>query len=39
MILYVFYYCYYYFYLGFTLQKAQKPLQGMELQKKEAQKD
>ena len=44
---YYHYYCYYYYYhhhhhhhqLGFTPCKAEQPLQGMELQEKEAQKD
>ena len=36
----LFYYYYYYFFqLGFTPCKAEQPLQGMELQEKEAQKD
>ena len=28
-----------FFFLGFTTRKAEQPLQGMELQEKEAQKD
>ena len=33
------YYYYYYFKLGFTTCKAEQPLQGMEWQEKDAQKD
>ena len=38
-LLLLYYYYYYYFQLGFTPCKTEQPLQGMELQEKEAQKN